>query len=63
LTEKTSIFPSKSELKRTVEGGGLSINKEKLASQDLVINADFLLNQKYILVQKGKKNYFIIIAE
>jgi len=63
LAEKTSIFPSKSELKRTVEGGGLSINKEKVASLELILTSEFLLNSKYILIQKGKKNYYIIIAE
>jgi tyrosyl-tRNA synthetase len=63
LTDKTQVFPSKGELKRTVEGGGLSINKEKIAVLDTTVDASFLLNNKYVLVQKGKKNYFILIAE
>ncbi len=60
LTEKTSIFPSKGELRRTISGGGLSINKEKVTDLDINISKKFLLNNKYILVQKGKKNYFLI---
>jgi tyrosyl-tRNA synthetase len=60
LAEHTQIFPSKGELRRTIKGNGLSINKEKFTDQDGIINADFLINDKYILVQKGKKNYFII---
>jgi tyrosyl-tRNA synthetase len=58
----TQIFPSKGELRRLIEGGGLSINRIKVESGDLTIGADILLNGKYILVQKGKKNYFLIRA-
>lgn len=57
---QTQIFPSKGEARRTVEGGGLSINKSKIAGIDAVVNTSHLINNKYILVQKGKKNYFII---
>lgn len=57
---QTQIFPSKGEARRTVEGGGLSINKNKIAGIDAVVNTSHLINNKYILVQKGKKNYFII---
>lgn len=63
LAEKTSVFPSKGELRRTIQGNGLSINKEKVADIDLTVNSDFLIGGKYILAQKGKKNYFLIIAE
>lgn len=63
LAEKTAIFPSKGELRRTIKGNGLSINKEKIGNQDLTVNTDFLIGGKYILAQKGKKNYFLIIAE
>jgi tyrosyl-tRNA synthetase len=56
----TQVFPSKGELRRLVQGGGLSINKEKVDNADMIINETFLLNGKYILVQKGKKNYSII---
>jgi tyrosyl-tRNA synthetase len=56
----TQVFPSKGELRRLVQGGGLSINKEKIDNPDVVIGQDSLLNNKYLLVQKGKKNYFLI---
>jgi tyrosyl-tRNA synthetase len=60
--EYTSVFPSKGEMRRLVKGGGVSINKAKLEDPDLSLDAKDLLNSKYILVQKGKKNYFIIRA-
>jgi tyrosyl-tRNA synthetase len=63
LTEQASVFPSKGELRRTIQGNGLNINKEKIAEQELVVNKEFLIGGKYILVQKGKKNYFLLIAE
>ncbi|MDD4108388.1 MAG: tyrosine--tRNA ligase [Prolixibacteraceae bacterium] len=62
LAEKTTIFPSKAELRRTIKGNGLSINKEKISNSELIIGTDFLIDGKYILAQKGKKNYFLIIA-
>jgi tyrosyl-tRNA synthetase len=58
--EHTAIFPSKGDLRRTVSGGGVSINKEKVTDPELLINSSYLLNGKYLLVQKGKKNYFIV---
>jgi len=63
LTDKTTIFPSKGELRRTIQGNGLSVNKEKIIDQDLIIDSQWLISGKYILIQKGKKNYFILIAE
>ncbi len=63
LAEKTAAFPSKGELRRTIKGNGLSINKDKYADETGIINTDFLIAGKYILAQKGKKNYFLIIAE
>ena len=63
LAEKTEIFPSKGELRRTIQGNGLSINKEKATNPDLVVDGEYLIGGKYILAQKGKKNYFLIIAE
>ncbi len=63
LAEQAAVFPSKGELRRTIQGNGLNINKEKIAGQDVLINEDFLIDGKYILVQKGKKNYFLLIAE
>ncbi len=63
LADDTAVFPSKGELRRTIKGNGLSINKEKIGDPELVVNGDFLIGDKFILVQKGKKNYFLIIAE
>lgn len=63
LTEKASVFPSKGDLRRTIKGGGASINKSKITDAELVVNGDCLIGEKYILVQKGKKNYFLLIAE
>jgi len=62
LAEKTAIFPSKGDLRRTVQGNGLNINKEKVADPEMIVNSNFLIGGKYILIQKGKKNYFLIIA-
>ncbi|WP_106831521.1 tyrosine--tRNA ligase [Parabacteroides pacaensis] len=63
LTEKASVFPSKGEMKKLVQSGGVSINKEKLVAFDEMIYAGHLLDGKYLLVQKGKKNYFLLIAK
>ncbi|MFH2096237.1 MAG: tyrosine--tRNA ligase [Bacteroidota bacterium] len=60
LAEITDIFPSKGELRRTIQGNGLSINKVKYTDQNGLIGKDSLINKKYILVQKGKKNYYLI---
>jgi len=60
LAVETSVFPSKCELRRLIEGGGVSLNKEKVTSPDHQVTADDLINDKYLLVQKGKKNYFLI---
>jgi tyrosyl-tRNA synthetase len=60
LAEHSQVFPSKGELRRLVQGGGLSLNKEKIDNADLIIGKEYLLNGKYILVQKGKKNYFLL---
>ncbi|MFI5149038.1 MAG: tyrosine--tRNA ligase [Bacteroidia bacterium] len=60
LGEKTKVFPSKGEAKRMIQGGGLSINLEKVQSEDLIINKDFLLPNSYILIQKGKKNFIFL---
>jgi tyrosyl-tRNA synthetase len=63
LAEKAKVFPSKGELRRTIQANGLSLNKEKISSSDLIINESYLLGGKYILTQKGKKNYFLLIAK
>ncbi|MBR3884156.1 MAG: tyrosine--tRNA ligase [Bacteroidaceae bacterium] len=62
-TEHAAIFPSKGEMRKLVQGGGVSINKEKLASFDQIITTENLLNDKYVLLQKGKKNYYLIIVK
>ena len=56
----TTIFPSKGEARKMVEGGGISINKIKVDSIELALNESLLLNGKYLLVQKGKKNYTLV---
>ncbi|MDF9831170.1 tyrosine--tRNA ligase [Parabacteroides sp. PF5-6] len=63
FTEKAAVFPSKGEMRKLVQSGGVSLNKEKLTDQDMTINTSNLLNDKYLLVQKGKKNYFLLIAK
>jgi tyrosyl-tRNA synthetase len=60
LAEKTQVFPSKGELRRLIKGGGVSINKEKISDPESLVNENDLINKNYILIQKGKKNYFII---
>ncbi|KIA92564.1 tyrosyl-tRNA synthetase [Pedobacter kyungheensis] len=63
LAEKAAVFPSKGETKKLIQGGGVSVNKEKVADVMQVFNAESLINDKFIVVQKGKKNYFLLIAE
>ncbi len=63
LSEETTIFPSKAELKRTVQGNGLSINKEKIIDEKTEINLNSLILNKFLLIQKGKKNHYLIIFE
>lgn len=60
LAVETFVFPSKGELRRMIEGGGVSLNKVKITSQDHQVTLADLLNGKYLLIQKGKKNYFLI---
>ncbi|MCR5568342.1 MAG: tyrosine--tRNA ligase [Paludibacteraceae bacterium] len=62
-TEKAAIFPSKGEMRKLVQGGGVSINKEKVADASAKAGAESLIAGKYLLVQKGKKNYYLIIAK
>jgi tyrosyl-tRNA synthetase len=61
-TEHSHVFASKGELRRLVQGGGFSINKEKIANPEKILTSESLLNKKYLLLQKGKKNYFLIRA-
>ncbi|MCX7726241.1 MAG: tyrosine--tRNA ligase [Chitinispirillaceae bacterium] len=60
LTEKCGIFPSKGEARRMIANGGLLLNKQKCTDPEQKITKDNLLQDKYLLFQKGKKNYFIV---
>jgi len=60
---ETSIFPSKGEARKTVQGGGVSINRKKTESIDFKIDKSLLLYKQYLLVQKGKKNYYLILLK
>ncbi len=60
LSDKTNIFPSRGEARKMLEGGGISINKNKIDNVDHSVSANDLLKDKYILAQKGKKNYYLI---
>ena len=60
ITEKTKIFPSKGEARKMIQGGGVSVNKTKVENAEMSVNAEQLINNKYMLVQKGKKNYYVI---
>lgn len=63
LAEKTQVFPSKGEAKKMIQGGGVLINKAKVEDLETKISVSHLINKKYILIQKGKKNYFVIKAQ
>ena len=58
--EDAQIFPSKGEMRKMVQGGGVSLNKEKLETFDRIISVEDLIDRKYLLVQRGKKNYYLI---
>jgi tyrosyl-tRNA synthetase len=62
LTDITQIFPSKGEARRTLKENGVSLNKEKI-TDTFVVNMSSVLNNKYILVQRGKKNYYIVVLK
>lgn len=59
----TGIFPSKGEARKTIQGGGVSVNREKVADPAAIINTGHLLNGRYILVQKGKKNFYLVVVQ
>ena len=63
LAVKTGVFPSKGEARKMVQGGGVSLNKEKVTDPAATIDATALLGGKYLHIQKGKKNHILIIAE
>ncbi|WP_412467695.1 tyrosine--tRNA ligase [Pedobacter sp. KLB.chiD] len=62
LAEKATVFSSKGETKKLIQGGGVSVNKEKIVDAMQVFNTANLINDQFIVVQKGKKNYFLLIA-
>ena len=61
--EKTQVFPSKGECRKMIQGGGVALNKEKVADPMRPATEEDLIAGKYLLVQRGKKNYYLIIAE
>ena len=63
LAEKTQIFPSKGEARKMIQGNGLSMNKQKLTDAQTPITADALINGRFILFQKGKKNYYLVVCK
>ena len=63
FTTVAPVFPSKGEMRKMVQGGGVSLNKEKLTDQNRAITAEDLIDGKYLLAQKGKKNYYLITVK
>jgi tyrosyl-tRNA synthetase len=63
LTADAGIFPSRGEARKMIQNGGLSINRQKVADAAEIITAEKLLHGKYLLVQKGKKSYYLLTAE
>ena len=62
-TEQAAIFPSKGEARKLIQGGGVSLNKEKVTGIDAMVTTSDLISGKHLLVQKGKKNYFLITVQ
>ena len=63
LTENAAVFASKGEMRKLIQNGGFAVNKEKVSDIELSLEAELLLNEKYLLVQKGKKNYYLLILK
>ncbi len=63
FVDHAAVFSSKGEMRKLVQGGGVSLNKEKLSAFDRMITAADLLDDKYLLVQRGKKNYYLVMAK
>ena len=61
ITEVAPVFPSKGEMRKMTQGGGVSLNKEKVADPNMIVTEDMLLNGRYLLVQRGKKNYHLLV--
>lgn len=62
LAVSTQVFPSKGEARKMLQGGGVAINKEKINDIELLIDTSHLIKDKYVVAQRGKKNYFLIIV-
>ena len=62
LTEHATVLPSKGELRKLIAAGGLSLNKEKVTSPDDLVTTEQLIAGRYLLVQRGKKNYYLLIV-
>ena len=63
LTDNAAVFASKGEMRKLTQGGGVLVNKEKVSDPNMTIDASHLLNGKYILAHRGKKNYYLVIAK
>jgi tyrosyl-tRNA synthetase len=63
FTDNAPIFASKGEMRKLAQGGGVSLNKEKLSAFDQVITPADLVDEKYLIAQKGKKNYYLLIVK
>ncbi|MBQ8656916.1 MAG: tyrosine--tRNA ligase, partial [Prevotella sp.] len=63
FTAAAPVFPSKGEMRKMVQGGGVSLNKEKLTDQNRPVTAADLIDGKYLLAQKGKKNYYLLVVK
>lgn len=63
LTDKSNVFSSKGEFRKMIQAGGVSLNKEKISDVDSIVTLDNLIADKYLIIQKGKKNYFLFIAK
>ncbi len=63
LTDDAAVFASKGEMRKLIQNGGFAVNKEKVSDLELTLNVESLLNDKYLLVQKGKKNYYLLILK
>lgn len=63
LLAETGIFPSKGEARKMIQGGGVQLNKEKITSPEFIVDSNSLVNSQYLIFQKGKKNYYLVILE
>ena len=63
LVDRAQVFPSKGEMRKMAQQGGFAINKEKITDAYAPTSLDMLLNDKYIIAQRGKKNYYLLIAK